>query len=48
MTIKNKNTGAIVHCMTGCRKGNKIVKFQGVTIKIDSIFFRKHWEIINN
>lgn len=46
MTLKNKITGKIVIAGTGMRKGAKIVKFSGVTIKIDSLFFKKHWEIL--
>lgn len=46
MIIKSKKTGQIVVAGTGIRKGKKIVKFMGVTITVDSNFFRKHWEII--
>lgn len=46
MTIKNKKSGIIIQASTGIRKGYAIVKFLGVSIKIESAFFKKHWEII--
>jgi hypothetical protein len=46
MTIKNKHNGILVYPAIVYRKGDKCVKFSGVTIKIDSNNFRKHWEIV--
>lgn len=48
MTIKNKHNGTIIHAGIVYRKGERCVKFSGVTIKIDSSRFTKHWEIIND
>lgn len=46
MTIKNKKSGIVIQASTGTRNGYTIVKFMGVTIKLDSTFFKKHWEVI--
>ena len=47
MTIKNIKSGNTIVCSTGFRKNDKIVKFHGVSMKIESALFKKHWVIIN-
>jgi hypothetical protein len=46
LKIKNKHNGIIVTATISYRKNDKIVKFSGVSIKIDSNNFKKNWEII--
>jgi hypothetical protein len=46
MIIKNKQTGVIITPSIIYRKGEKCVSFLGVTIKIASAKFIKHWVIL--
>lgn len=46
MSIRNKHNGIVVYPAIVYRNGAKCARFSGVTIKIDSNNFRKHWEII--
>lgn len=46
MTIKNKITGIVIDASIVYRRSYKCVKFMGVTIKIDSKRFTKHWAIL--
>lgn len=45
MTIQNIKTGKTIEVNTGFRKNDKIVKFMGITMKIEGNTFRKHWMI---